>query len=390
MNSQKLRLETVKPAVPSTDAGPQVAVVTQHGFNIRSRQTESRKSGYRRKRRRGPNEEFRVQESAGSNKPKSWLSRLLSGWMFSLLMHCLLLLWLGSFITSFESEGPLTLNFSTVSDEINDEIQIDMSPMELDPVFENADAGGALDSEVVEPDPTPVLGDALQPVIPLVLPEPMFLDQLFEPSSDTSMFDPVNMGTVGLDEAKGVGKKKGSGKATGVKFFGVESAGNKFVFVVDCSGSMGDERRYQRAVYELTRSMDMLRTSHQFLVILYNSATYPMLDMNEDNLRMLPATNTNKKRVTDWLEAQQPQALTLPMIAMKMSLSLKPSSVYFLSDGEFFDRTIPMLNKHNVDDRSTGATKIPINTITLGSTGMGAPMMKYIAEESGGRFRWVQ
>ena len=195
-----------------------------------------------------------------------------------------------------------------------------------------------------------------------------------------------------MDEGDEIGKDvgKGKGKTSRVKFFGLESAGNRFVFVIDCSGSMADERRYKRAVYELTRSMDMLETGHRFLVILYNSETYPMLGMTEENIRLIPATRTNKKRVENWLNEQQPDSLTMPMVAMKRSLFLKPSSIYFLSDGEFHDYTIPMLHKYNVDDSSTGATKIPINTITLGSTGIGAPMMKYIAHISGGRFRWVQ
>ena len=389
MSSQNLRLETVKPVAPSPDATPQAAVVTENSFNIRSRQPKSRKSNYRRRRRRGLNDEFQVRESEANNKPKSWLSRLLSGWMFSLLVHCLLLLWLGSLITNFKTEGPLTLNFSTVGDDSIHEIPLDISPLELDPIFDSTDSG-ALDSEVVEPEPTPIVEEALQPVIDPSIAEPLLEIQLLDQPTDASMFEPVNLGAIGLDGGNKVPKEKGDGKATRVKFFGLESAGNKFVFVIDCSGSMGDERRYQRAVYELTRSMDMLKSSHQFLVILYNSATYPMLDMTDENIRMLPATNANKKRVRNWLNTQQPQALTLPMMAMKMSLDLKPSTIFFLSDGEFFDRTIPMLDEFNIDNRSTGATKIPINTITLGSTGLGAPMMRYIADESRGRFHWVQ
>lgn len=389
MNSQNLRLETVKPVVPSTDALPPAAVVTQHAFKIRDRQTKVR-SRYRRRSRRGPNEEFQVRESTTGKEPQSWLHRLLSGWMFSLLMHFLLLLWLGSLITNVKTEGPLTLSFSTVDDEVANEFAIDISPMELEPIFDSAEGGGAFDSEVVAPDPTPTLQDEFQLDISPSISEPIFEDQLFEAAADHSIFDPVNIGSVGLDEQMGVGEKKGKGKSTRVKFFGLESAGNRFVFVIDCSGSMSDESRYQRAVYELMRSMDMLKTSHRFLVILYNSSTYPMLDMDENNVRMIPATRTNKKRVMDWLKVQRPQSVTLPMFAMKKSLELKPSSIYFLSDGEFFDRTIPMLHKFNIDDSSTGATKIPINTITLGSTGLGAPLMKRIANDSGGRFRWVQ
>jgi hypothetical protein len=309
--------------------------------------------------------------------------------MFSLLLHCLLLLWLGSFITSIKNEGPLTLQFSTVND-VSDEMSIDISPLKMESVFEQEAGGGVLDPEVVEPDSVETLVDELQPVIPTSMTQPILEDLTFDAAPDRNLFQPVNMGTVGLDEGSAVLKNIGQGKSDSVKFFGLESSGNKFVFVIDCSGSMGGERRYQRAVFELTRSMEMLKTSHRFLVILYNSETYPMLGMTEQNIRLIPATRTNKKRVKNWLDEQQPDALTMPMLAMKTSLSLRPSSIYFLSDGEFHDPTIPMLHRVNVDDSSTGSKKIPINTITLGSTGIGAPMMKHIANTSGGSFRWVQ
>jgi len=165
-------------------------------------------------------------------------------------------------ITKFETEVPLALNFSTVHDEISDSISIDISPMHLDAVFE--DDGGALDSEIVEPDPAQNLRDQLQPVIDPNMAEIIPEDFETESTSDSSIFTPVNLGTVGLDEGDKDGKDSGKGKGSKVKFFGLESIGNQFVFVIDCSGSMGHEDRYQRAVYELTRSMDMLKTNHRF------------------------------------------------------------------------------------------------------------------------------
>jgi|GEM_PF-1610497 len=396
MNSLNQRLETVKPVIASPDTAPHPAVITPHTFDVRPRATRSNPTDDRRNRRRATAGRYQIQESESENTPTTWLSRLLSGWMFSLFIHCLILLWLGSMITNFKTEGPLTLNVSTFDDDIHDAISIEISAMELDDALNDASGGGALDPVIVEPETVYDLKDELQPEIDTSLLEPIAEELLLESTSDSSMFEPVNMGVVGLDEGdtdgkdRGKGNGKGKGKTAGVKFFGLESDGNRFVFVVDCSGSMGDENRYQRAVYELTRSMDMLETNHRFLVILYNSETYPMLGMTENNIRLIPATRTNKERVLEWLKQQQPQARTFPMVAMRTSLILKPSSIYFLSDGEFHDRTIPMLDHFNLEDRSKGTKKIPINTITLGSTGFGAPMMKYIANESGGRFLWVQ
>jgi len=54
------------------------------------------------------------------------------------------------------------------------------------------------------------------------------------------------------------------------------------------------------------------------------------------------------------------------------------------------DDTIGMLREMNVSNSATGARKVPIHTVTLGSTGIGAGMMKVIAKENDGQFAWAQ
>ena len=75
---------------------------------------------------------------------------------------------------------------------------------------------------------------------------------------------------------------------------------------------------------------------------------------------------------------------------MQGSLEVQPTSVFFLSDGELADDTIGLLRRLNVSNSGTGARKVPINTITLGSTGLGTGMMKLIADENDGQFVWAQ
>ena len=251
-----------------------------------------------------------------------------------------------------------------VADDVDNPISIDIAPMELD------DAGGdPLDAEIPEEPIVENITEEIKHDIDLSMVQPVSSKVEFNAATDDSIFKSVNLGLFGLDESpKGNGELKGSG--SGVKFFGIESTGNRFIFVVDSSGSMRDERRYQRAVLELTRSLNMLETRQRFLVILYNTEIYPMLGMTNDNIRLLPATRTNKKRVMTWLSMQRPQSQTTPQAAMATSLKLQPSSIYFLSDGEFYDRTTAMLENFNVDNESAGFKKIPINTITLGSTGL--------------------
>jgi hypothetical protein len=319
----------------------------------------------------------------------TWLKRFATGWVFSLLLHCVLLCLLASLITTFTTEGPLTLAVSMVDDEASDVVTVEISEMEFDSKFD------ALETIELENEAAPPLllnETDLSPEVDIAPAEPLALESLLDSSMDDGLMDPVNLGTVGLDESDGLqsGNPNDKTGAAKVKFFGLESSGNRFIFVVDCSGSMGDERRFQRALYELTQSMEMLKTKHKFLVILYNTETIPMLGMNETNIRMISATLTNKRRVIEWLKRQVPTSQTTPSVAMRAAITLNPSSIYFLSDGEFQDNTVQMLDMINVEDTSAGRKQIPINTITLGSTGIGAPAMRYIAEKSGGGFHWVQ
>ncbi len=387
------RLETVSPVLLD-DSNDEQAL---NRVEVNARSIPQKR--HPRKNRRGnfeaPKNRFRIDDSSIDIEPGGWIRRILSGWMFSLIMHCLLLIWLGCLVANAPKDGSLTLEVSFEESLADDSLSIEIAPMEIMDDFEEL-AGGAPLAPVFNDEQTVQdLEDPIKPILDASLTVPEISESFLDTAADDDMFEPVNLGLAGIDEGdegsgNGQGKEKGDGKSSKVKFFGLESSGNRFVFVVDSSGSMGDEQRYQRAVYELTRSMDMLETGHLFLVILYNTETTPMLGMTPQNIRMIPATRANKNLVLAWLKEQTPQSQTMPMVAMKTSLLLKPSSIFFLSDGEFHDQTIPMLDELNVANSSTGAQKIPINTITLGSTGFGAPLMKYIADESGGRFRWVQ
>ena len=378
MNSLNQRLETVKPVLDYGVPEIEVAVVNTSPESARPR----------RKQRRGWKikavDRYQIDASDNDEESGNWVTKLLTGWMFSLILHCLILIWLGSFITNVQTDGPLTLDVTMLANEVDDAISIDIAPMEFDDAGEDP-----LESDIPEQHHVETLVDHQQE-IDLSLAETIPSRIEFNADTDSSLFDSVDLGSFGVDETpKGTGAKESPQSLSGVKFFGIESSGNRFIFVVDCSGSMGDERRFERAVGELTHSLKMLKTNQQFLVILYNTEIFPMLEMTQKNIRLLPATRANKKRVLSWLDEQGPQSQTTPKAAMAISLMLQPSSIYFLSDGEFHDQTTAMLQNFNVDDASAGLRKIPINTITLGSTGLGAPTMLHIANTSGGKFSWV-
>ena len=372
MNSPSHRLDTVKPGlvnVDRTDAAP-TPPPQQAPPPLPPPKKEKRQGGF-----------FQIAEFQHSNF-WTWANRFASGWVFSLLLHFLLLILLGSVVTQWTVEGSLPLTVTMSEAEVVETLTIDISPLDLESELGETEPlePTHLDEMQVEEVPTEVtLVPELEPIDnESILPNAM---------SDADMLSGVAMGGKGKGAGKGGGGKGGKGN---VKFFGVESSGNQFIFVIDCSGSMSNENRYQRAVYELGRSISMLQKDNDFLVILYNTETYPMLGMNAATMQMVPATDTNKALVMEWLSKQSPSSQTRPKTAMQVSLALRPSTIFLLSDGDFNDDTVAMLEQTNVEDKSTGLTQIPINTISLGNSGSGAPTMRGIAEDNGGRFYWAR
>ncbi len=301
---------------------------------------------------------------------------LLSAWAVALLINFLILGYLALSVASWATdEKAVTLVFSNVEvdAEQEEETQIDFSL----PVV--------IETEAVETEEDPVLVEMLS----IDTTEAMDWSEDPEPLSDHQMaeglFEDVDVGA-----GEGQGKGKGEDKGEGASFFGIKSSGDRLVYVVDSSGSMGHERRFQRAIYELSRSLQMMEKHQQFLVVLYNDAIYPMLDTPLSKTKPLKATPGNIKRVLNWLELQRPGGSTLPARAIQGALELQPSSIFLLSDGELADNTIGLLRKLNVANSGAGIERVPVHTITLGSTGIGAGMMQQIANENEGQFVWVK
>ena len=115
-----------------------------------------------------------------------------------------------------------------------------------------------------------------------------------------------------------------------------------------------------------------------------------MLDTPLMQTKPIRATEQNVERVLKWVKFQRPVGSTFPARAIRGSLEVQPSSVFFLSDGELADDTLGMLRKLNISNSATGARKVPVHTVTLGSTGVGAGMMKLIADENNGQFTWAK
>jgi hypothetical protein len=71
------------------------------------------------------------------------------------------------------------------------------------------------------------------------------------------------------------------------------------------------------------------------------------------------------------------------------ALSLHPDAIYFLSDGQFDPNTTQEMRLRNRPNNRLKARQIPIHTIAFYDR-YAAGLMKTIARNSGGEFRFVQ
>jgi hypothetical protein len=202
------------------------------------------------------------------------------------------------------------------------------------------------------------------------------LDALSENSAQASGLEGLALGDTG----------DGDGLAAGgsAEFFGIGGYGQSFVYVVDCSGSMSEGRKFERAIYELLQSIEQLNSDQRYFVIFYNHAAYPM-----DADAPVPAKEDQFARTRDWISYVHPDGGTHPLPALLFALSLRPDAIYFLSDGQFDPHAIHELRHRNRPNKRLATRQIPIHTIAFVDRSTEG-LMRMIARNSGGKFRFVK
>ena len=323
-------------------------------------------------------------ETDAQPRPLFRKAKFLLGWMISLLFHSASISFLAAYVLMPQpQETPLSLVVSMIQPEeegVVDDLSVEFAMAN--------DAEVTVDEVEVEVPEEVDLVELLDSRIGLEFAETSNLSNSFSAGPTEDDFAVVDVGKSGQGKPAGQGQGKGASKGT--LFFGIESKGDRFVYVVDCSRSMIGENRYQRAVYELQKSLGRLNEDQEFLVALYSDRIYPMLGTNLKEAKLIKATVENRAKVIEWMRIQVPSGFTLPARAMYGALQLQPDAIFLLSDGELNDDTVGLLRDTNLNDSSAGTRKIPVNTVTLGSTGLGLSTMKMIANENRGKFVWVK
>ncbi len=181
-----------------------------------------------------------------------------------------------------------------------------------------------------------------------------------------------------------------------IGFFGIQPTGNRIVYIIDMSVSMGYSGyfgpRYHRAVAEVLKSIDELQAGQQFYVLLFCFECYEM-DIGQPRGSFCPATDENRERLARWLEGVQLGSGTDPRVALVRALELDPSCIFLLSDGEFNGR---VFNNEPYKRKSTAVELAqihnlrgcPIHTIGLEDQA-NQKDLTIISEQSGGVYKFV-
>jgi hypothetical protein len=177
----------------------------------------------------------------------------------------------------------------------------------------------------------------------------------------------------------------GTGPTT--TFFQVAANGQRVVYVIDRSMSMGLEGRLAAAKRELITSLEQLPATAWFQVIVYNTAV-EVLPI-DGRTGLVRATAANKSQAAQLLRDRFPDGSTRHLPALKQALAMQPDVLFFLTDADELKaeevREVTAIN-HRLNDGKTA-----INTIELSTENRGRPdmPMQVLARENRGVYQAV-
>jgi hypothetical protein len=189
-------------------------------------------------------------------------------------------------------------------------------------------------------------------------------------------------------ETKGGGAGTGGGPRGSygtAPFFGIWDAGAKFVYVIDCSGSMFSYRAIEAAKNELLSSLGSLKRSQQFQIVFYNLDQRWLTAPGKTDFQYFPASTSNRRLAAQFIAEVQPDGGTLHLPALKLALRLHPDVIYFLTDaGE------PAMKPEEMEQiRQANAGLSRIHCIQFGmNDNAAADFLRKLASDNNGDFAY--
>lgn len=180
------------------------------------------------------------------------------------------------------------------------------------------------------------------------------------------------------------------GGSTRTSFFSVEAEGNRFVYVLDRSGSMsGVGARVSplnAAKVELMNSLEALGKINQFQIIFYNE--FPnIFNLTGVQGRLVFANDHNKEMAHKFIRGITANGTTQHESALKMALGMQPDVIFFLTDAD--DPVLTSAELKRITSFNRAGTTIHAIEFGEGPQVDGDNFLVRLAKQNGGQHRYV-
>lgn len=172
----------------------------------------------------------------------------------------------------------------------------------------------------------------------------------------------------------------------GTSFHGIEGYGTKFIFVIDCSRSMGS--RFDLARKGLIETLLELEEQHSVQVFFFDRQVHlPLNQFGQADANALPATKGNIERLIQWIASIQIGPGGSPHRALILALETEPDLIYLLSDGEFSPEVVNEITRRNqrLDGFGDPRRVSVIHTIDYGAVDKNSALRE-LARLNGGKY----
>ncbi len=168
-------------------------------------------------------------------------------------------------------------------------------------------------------------------------------------------------------------------------FIDIRDSGKRFVYVIDCSGSMiGNRIAFARA--QLITSINLLEPSQQFQVVFYNTKTRSLSLRGGDRDKLYPATEQNTAAANRAIRKVPPDKGTQHVPAIKHAMRMQPEVIFFLTDGH--DQPPSVAELAEIKRLNGGRSRI--HCIEFGQGDLLNPVtwLRKLAKANGGRYKY--
>lgn len=169
-------------------------------------------------------------------------------------------------------------------------------------------------------------------------------------------------------------------------FMDIRDSGKRFVYIIDCSGSMtGNRIRFAQA--QLIGSLNLLDPAQEFQILFYNTSVTSLSLRGGDRDTLYHANEINTSAARRAIRAVQPNQGTRHVPALERAIRMRPDVVFFLTDGHDTPPTVADLDRI----RRLNGGKSRVHCVEFGQGALLTPItwLRTLARQNGGRYKYV-